>query len=112
MKNVFLALFVFVIGVSNAQVSKIVEGYLDDYKTKRDAEKVDITLKSLKSGKIFKERTDENGRFVFKNVPIGKCELSIADRDYRPETFKFETNQDHLEHFTFGQPFYANLKAQ
>ena len=55
MKNVFLALFVFVIGVSNAQVSKIVEGYLDDYKTKRDAEKVDITLKSLKSEKFSKK---------------------------------------------------------
>lgn len=111
MKNVFLALFVFVIGVSNAQVSKIVEGYLDDYKTKGDAEKVDVTLKSLKSGKIFKAKTDDNGRFVFKNVPIGKCELSIVDRDYRPETFKFETNQDHLEHFTFGQPFFVNLKV-
>ena len=111
MKNVFLALFVFVFGVSNAQVSKIVEGYLDDYKTKGDAEKVDITLKSVKSGKVFKARTDDNGRFVFKNVPLGKCELSIVDRDYRPETFKFETNQDHLEHFTFGQPFLVNLKV-
>ena len=111
MKNVFLALFVFVIGVSNAQVSKIVEGYLDDYKTKGDAEKVDVTLKSLKSAKIFKARTDENGRFVFKNVPLGKCELTIVDRDYRPETFKFETNQDHLDHFTFGQPFFVNLKV-
>ena len=111
MKNVFLALFIVVFGVSNAQVSKVVEGYLDDYKTKGDAEKVDVTLKSLKSGKLFKARTDENGRFVFKNVPLGKCELNIVDRDYRSETFKFETNQDHLEHFTFGQPFFVNLKV-
>jgi cellulose synthase/poly-beta-1,6-N-acetylglucosamine synthase-like glycosyltransferase len=111
MKNVFLAFFVFVFGVSNAQVSKIVEGYLDDYKTKGDAEKVDVTLKSLKSGKVFKARTDENGRFVFKNIPIGKCELNIVDRDYRSETFNFETTEDHLEHFTFGQPFFVSLKV-
>ena len=111
MKNVFLAFFVFVFGVSNAQVSKIVEGYLDDYKTKGDAEKVDVTLKSVKSGKVFKSRTDENGRFVFKNVPIGKCELKITDLDYRQEVFKFETNNDHLDHFTFGEPFLVNLKV-
>lgn len=112
MKNVFLALFVFVFGISNAQVSKVIEGYLDDYKTKGDAEKVDVTLKSLESKKVFKAKTDENGRFVFKNIPIGKCELNIVDLDYRQETFKFETNEkEHLVHYSFTQPFFVNLKV-
>ena len=111
MRIIFLALFLLFVGVSNAQVSKIVEGHLEDFKTKSEADEVDVTLKSLKTGKIFKAETDENGKFTFKNVPIGKCELKIVDRDYRPETFKFETNQDHLKHFTFDKPFFVNLKV-
>lgn len=111
MRIIFLALFLLFVGVSNAQVSKIVEGHLEDFKTKSEADEVDVTLKSLKTGKIFKAETDENGKFTFRNVPIGKCELKIVDRDYRPETFKFETNQDHLKHFTFDKPFFVNLKV-
>ncbi|NBR14734.1 MAG: hypothetical protein EBU01_09145 [Crocinitomicaceae bacterium] len=111
MRIIFLSFFLLFIGVSNAQVSKTVKGHLEDFKTKSEADEVDITLKSLKTGKIFKAETDENGKFTFKNVPIGKCELKIVDKDYRPETFKFETNQDHLKHFTFDKPFFVNLKV-
>jgi cellulose synthase/poly-beta-1,6-N-acetylglucosamine synthase-like glycosyltransferase len=94
-----------------SQVAKRVEGSLADFKTKRPADEVEITLKSLVNQKKFVAETDDDGKFVFKNIPIGKCELTITDKDYRPETFKFEMNQDHLEHFTFSEPFKVNLKV-
>jgi len=94
-----------------SQVAKRVEGSLADFKTKRPADEVEITLKSLVNQKKYVAETDDDGKFVFKNIPIGKCELIITDKDYRPETFKFEMNQDHLEHFTFSEPFKVNLKV-
>lgn len=94
-----------------SQVAKRVEGSLADFKTKRPADEVEITLKSLVNQKKFVAETDDDGKFVFKNIPIGKCELIITDKDYRLETFKFEMNQDHLEHFTFSEPFKVNLKV-
>ena len=57
MRIIFLALFLLFVGVSNAQVSKIVEGHLEDFKTKSEADEVDVTLKSLKTGKVFKAET-------------------------------------------------------
>lgn len=93
------------------KVAKRVEGALADYRTKNEADEVEVTLKSLVNGKKYTTETDENGKFVFKNIPIGKCELRISDKDYRPETFKFEMNEDHLKHFTFSEPFLVNLKV-
>ncbi len=113
MRKLIFSLFLLVAGFSNAQVSKVIDGYLADYKTKNDAEKVEVTLKSLKTGKTFVAETDDDGKFVFKNVPIGKCELKITDKNYRPETFPFETDSNHLEHFSFNPetPFMVNLKV-
>ncbi|MCX6197499.1 MAG: glycosyltransferase family 2 protein, partial [Flavobacteriia bacterium] len=74
-------------------------------------EEVEINLKSLVTGKIYSTETDEEGNFYFYKVPLGKCSLSIIDRDYRAESFAFETNKDHLKNFTFSEPFKVNLKV-
>ena len=42
-------------------VSKKIEGYLVDFKTKSDVEEVEVQLKSLVTGKVYTAETDENG---------------------------------------------------
>lgn len=96
-------------------VSKKIEGFLVDFKTKSEVEEVEVELKSLVTGKVYTTETDENGKFTFRNIPIGKSKLRLIDKDYRATTLKvFETNEkEHLIHYTFSQtqPFTAQLKV-
>lgn len=96
-------------------VSKKIEGFLVDYKTKRVVEEVEVQLKSAVTGKVYTTETDENGKFTFRNVPIGKSTIKLIDKDYRAAVLKvFETNaKEHLVHYTFSQtqPFSAQLKV-
>jgi cellulose synthase/poly-beta-1,6-N-acetylglucosamine synthase-like glycosyltransferase len=96
-------------------VSQKIEGFLVDYKTKDEVEEVEVQLTSLVTGKVYTSETDENGKFTFRNVPIGKSKLSLIDKDYRATTLKvFETNaKEHMVHYTFSktQPFTAQLKV-
>jgi len=95
--------------------TKKIEGFIIDSKTKSAADEVELQLKSLLSGEVFTVETDDNGKFTFRNVPIGKLQLKLVDKDYREETFPiFETNsKEHLIHYTFSksQPFEARLKV-
>jgi cellulose synthase/poly-beta-1,6-N-acetylglucosamine synthase-like glycosyltransferase len=96
-------------------VSKKIEGFLVDFKTKSEVEEVEVQLKSAVTGKVYTTETDENGKFTFLNVPIGKSTIKLIDKDYRATTLKvFETNEkEHLIHYTFSQtdPFKAQLKV-
>jgi cellulose synthase/poly-beta-1,6-N-acetylglucosamine synthase-like glycosyltransferase len=96
-------------------VSKKIEGFLVDFKTKSEVEEVEVQLKSAVTGKVYTTETDENGKFTFRNVPIGKSTIKLIDKDYRATVLKvFETNaKEHLVHYTFSQtqPFSAQLKV-
>ncbi len=123
MKNSLLLLFfgLFIAFSSHAHkdlaipVSKKIEGFLVDFKTKSEVEEVEVQLKSAVTGKVYTTETDENGKFTFRNVPIGKSTIKLIDKDYRATTLKvFETNEkEHLIHYTFSQtdPFKAQLKV-
>jgi cellulose synthase/poly-beta-1,6-N-acetylglucosamine synthase-like glycosyltransferase len=112
----FLSLFIAEISAKTDSlpsniICKVIKGQLADFRTKNDAEEVEISLKSMVTGKIYSTETDKEGNFYFYKVPLGKCSLSIIDRDYRAESFAFETNKDHLKNFTFSEPFKVNLKV-
>lgn len=113
----FLSLFIAEISaktdsLSSNEICKVIKGQLADFRTKNDAEEVEINLKSLVTGKIFSTETDEEGHFYFYKIPIGKCSLSIVDKDYRPESFTFETDTvHHLKRYDFSEPFKVNLKV-
>jgi cellulose synthase/poly-beta-1,6-N-acetylglucosamine synthase-like glycosyltransferase len=96
-------------------VSKKIEGFLVDFKTKSEVEEVEVQLKSAVTGKVYTTETDENGKFTFRNIPIGKSTIKLIDKDYRATTLKvFETNEkEHLIHYTFSKtdPFKAQLKV-
>ena len=97
-------------GIS-AQVSKEIKGSLIDMKTKDEADKVEVQLLSIKTGKSWTTSTNDKGEFLFKNIPLGKLELKIIDRDYRSEKFGFETDSNHLKKFHFSEPFGVRLKV-
>jgi cellulose synthase/poly-beta-1,6-N-acetylglucosamine synthase-like glycosyltransferase len=106
---VFAIIFLFN-GIS-AQVSKEIKGSLIDMKTKDEADKVEVQLLSIKTGKSWTTSTNDKGEFLFKNIPLGKLELKIIDRDYRSEKFGFETDSNHLKKFHFSEPFGVRLKV-
>ena len=116
-KHIFMkkALLVFAIiflfnGIS-AQVSKEIKGSLIDMKTKDEADKVEVQLLSIKTGKSWTTSTNDKGEFLFKNIPLGKLQIKIIDSDYRYEKFTFETDSNHLKKYHFSQPFGVRLKV-
>ena len=112
MKKILLVFaIIFLFNGISAQVSEEIKGSLIDMKTKGEAEKVDVQLLSIKTGKIWTTSTNDNGEFLFKNIPLGKLELKIIDSDYRYEKFGFETDSNHLKKFHFSEPFGVRLKV-
>ena len=110
-KALFVFAIIFLFNAISAQVSKEIKGSLIDMKTKGEAEKVDVQLLFLKTGKSWTTSTNDKGEFLFKNIPLGKLELKIIDRDYRSEKFGFETDSNHLKKFHFSEPFGVRLKV-
>ena len=112
MKNwCFLVLvFSMVFGI-NAQVTKEIKGNLVDMKTSYDVEKVELSLTSKKTGKVWTTNTNNDGEFTFKNIPLGELEIRITDKDYRFEKFNFQTDSNHLQKYQFSTPFGVNLKV-
>ena len=112
MKNwCFFAVFYFFLNGLSAQGTKEINGQLVDMKTSYDVEDVEISLTAKKTGQVWITRTNDDGVFTFRNIPLGNLELSIIDKNYRPEKFKFETNLKHLEKYNFSEPFGVNLKV-
>jgi cellulose synthase/poly-beta-1,6-N-acetylglucosamine synthase-like glycosyltransferase len=95
----------------NAQVTKEIKGNLVDMKTSYDVEKVELSLTSKKTGKVWTTNTNNDGEFTFKNIPLGELEIRITDKDYRFEKFNFQTDSNHLQKYQFSTPFGVNLKV-
>jgi cellulose synthase/poly-beta-1,6-N-acetylglucosamine synthase-like glycosyltransferase len=122
MRNFFLLIALFVSTISAhatkdpIQYSKKIEGYLVDYKTHNQVEKVKVSLTSTVTGKVFTAETNENGVFTFKHVPIGKSYLRLIDTDYRSavlDTLLTNVKEHANKTYTYSQefPFTANLKV-
>ncbi len=110
-KTLFVFAIIFLCNAISAQVSKEIKGSLIDMKTKGEAEKVDVQLLSVKTGKSWTTSTNDKGEFLFKNIPLGKLQIKIIDSDYRYEKFTFETDSNHLKKYHFSQPFGVRLKV-
>ena len=112
MKNWYFLVLVFSLAFGiNAQVTKEIKGNLVDMKTSYDVEKVELSLTATKTGKVWTTNTNNDGEFTFKNIPLGDLEISIIDKDYRSEKFKFHTDSNHLQKYHFSTPFGVNLKV-
>ena len=112
MKNWCFLVLVFSLNFGlNAQVTREIKGNLVDMKTSYDVEKVELSLTSKKTGKVWTTNTNNDGEFTFKNIPLGELEIRITDQDYRFEKFNFQTDSNHLQKYQFSTPFGVNLKV-
>lgn len=59
-----------------------VKGELFDATTKDPVEKVTVKIKSKTGNQVFEAESNEDGIFLFKNVPAGEYQLLIDDKDY------------------------------
>ena len=112
MSRIYLVFFTLLFSFAlQAQVSKIVTGKLIDQKTKYAVEKVELELKNTATKATFVSETDDDGKFAFKNIPLGNYELHVTDKDYNDISQKVVLNEDHLSNFTFGMPITVGLKV-
>lgn len=85
------------------QIKRDVSGYFQDSRTKRASEEVPVQLVHTQSGKTYKAVTDENGKFLFKDVALDAnadttlYELSVSDEKYRQEKFVIKIDADHTD---------------
>jgi cellulose synthase/poly-beta-1,6-N-acetylglucosamine synthase-like glycosyltransferase len=97
--------------VTNAQVSKLVTGKMIDQKTEEPIEEIELKLINKDTKAEFLTETDDEGVFSFKNIPLGKYEFHVTDKDYMDNTFPIELKEEHSDNFTFGTPITASLKV-
>lgn len=94
--------------------TKLVTGKFVDQKTDRVISELEVTVRNIKTGASQTIEANDEGIFEFKDVPFGKSELIITDKDYVKQTYEFELLEEtHAEHYTFNmeEPFTAALKA-
>jgi cellulose synthase/poly-beta-1,6-N-acetylglucosamine synthase-like glycosyltransferase len=92
--------------------TKLVKGKFVDQRTKRPIAEMELSIRNLKTGKSVVTETNDEGEFEFKNVPFGKNELIISDKDYTKQTYPLELLADvHADNYSYSDPFTASLKV-
>ena len=114
MTRYYLVVFLSVVSLAVfGQRFETVTGILKDQKTEDPIEKVGIKLTTRDSVTVAKAETDENGVYVFKNIPIGKYLLIVDDKDYEKKGFPAELKAEQAaksDTYTFS-PFMVSLKV-
>ena len=87
--------------ITNSQESQDISGKIIDEKTECSVENLKIKIKHINSDERFITETNENGNFNFSNIPIGKYNLSIHDKDYIKSPFLFEVTKSHIPNLNF-----------
>lgn len=94
--------------------TKLVKGKFIDQRTKRPISEMELTIRNKQTGKTVVTETNDEGVFEFKNVPFGKSELIISDKDYTKQVYPLELLADvHADNYTYDEkkPFTASLKV-
>lgn len=85
-----------------SQVAKSVNGTIINENTNRTIENIEVQLFNLSNAESFTERTDKDGRFDFKDIPLGDYTFFVSDKDYDSVGFTINLTTDHLEKFSFS----------
>ena len=91
----------------NSQAVQTFGGTIIDEKTERAVEEMELTVEHLQSHKKFVTETNDDGKFSFKNLPVGKYQLVVTDKDYLKDPFNFEVTETHKPNLDFA----VNLKV-
>ncbi len=103
---------------SMAQMKRDVSGYFRDLRTDGALDDVPVQLVNQKTGKKYLTTTDADGKFFFKDVQLEaadtvKFNLSVADKNYKEETFVVKIDTDHTSEYKMDQknPFRSSTKV-
>lgn len=114
MTRYYLVVFLSVVSLAVfGQRFEKVTGIIKDQKTENPVEKVGIKLTTPDSVTVAKAETDENGVYVFKNIPVGKYLLIVDDKDYENKGFPADLKAEQAaksDTYTFS-PFMVSLKV-
>lgn len=112
MTRIYLVVFTLLFTLAvNAQVSKLVTGTLMDQRTERTIDQVEVSLINKQSKKKYTVETNDDGKFEFKNIPLGDYEFHVTDKDYMDNSFDVKLTEEHLNNYTFGTNIPAALKV-
>lgn len=105
----FLFVFILIIAATavNAQAVQTFGGTVVDQRTNRVVDEMELTVEHKETHQKFVTETNEDGKFTFKNLPVGKYKLVVTDKDYSKDPFNFEVTETHLPNLDFA----ANLKV-
>lgn len=96
-----------------SQVFDTIQGHFIDQKTKRALDDVRLQIQNSDSVAVASAVTDDNGYFVFRNVPAGNYELVVVDKDYENKRFPVQFNAEQAPTYTFNEryPFEVSKKV-
>lgn len=84
-----------------AQKADFVRGTVNDIKTERPVDKVELTITDLDSSTFYHAVSNDEGVFEFKDIPLGEYKLIVTDRTYNPVTIPFELVAKDTSGYTF-----------
>ena len=103
---------------SMAQMKRDVSGFYRDSRTEGALSDVPVQLVNQKTGKKYLTTTDSDGKFFFKDVKLEavdtvKFNLSVADKNYKEETFVVKIDTDHKSEYKMDEknPFRSSTKV-
>ena len=101
LKFLFSFFLLFTTLLSSAQVQTF-GGTIIDERTERAVEELELTVEHLGTHKKYVTETNDEGKFSFKQLPVGKYQLVITDRDYIKAPFNFEATETHKPNLDFA----------
>lgn len=85
---------------SFSQTAKFVKGTIIDSKTERPLKNVKMQIISEDSTKFYNAKTDENGVYKFKNIPLGEHLLVINDKTYNRKRIEIVLRKKDVKGYT------------
>ena len=76
--GLILLILSFALG-ANAQNAKFVQGIVKDAKTLSPLDDIDLIIYNSDSSKVYQATTDENGKYLVKNVTLDKYTIQVND---------------------------------
>jgi len=87
---------------ADSSLSRTFFGNVTDEKTNRSVKELKIEINRVGSDEKFNTKTNNDGSFTFKTIPIGEYKLTIIDEDYRKDAFNFEVTEIQPSKLDFG----------
>ncbi len=100
-KTYLLALAILVPTLLSAQ-SQTFGGIITDEKTSRTIDDIEVQITHSETKVSYQAITDDDGKFEFHELPVGKYSLEVIDEDFNTKKFNFEVTETHIPDLDFA----------